>query len=230
VRAKVACIRLGQSGLSHDEIKQGREEFRGYANLAERYTQPAPPALIITHGLSGSGKTWLSQQLLESIDVIRVRSDIERKRLHGLAPGERSGSGIDRGIYSSDASQRTYARLTELADMILRAGYSVIVDAAFLKRGQREQLHDVAQEVCVPFVILDIQTPEHILRQRLRQRPQQQLEASEAGLAVLERQLSRQEPLTDSERRLAIRVAGGEPVQPAALEQQLRARLVPVHS
>jgi len=230
VRAKVACIRLGQSGLSHDEIKQGREEFRGYANLAERYTQPAPPALIITHGLSGSGKTWLSQQLLESIDVIRVRSDIERKRLHGLAPGERSGSGIDRGIYSSDASQRTYARLTELADMILRAGYSVIVDAAFLKRGQREQLHDVAQEVCVPFVILDIQTPEHILRQRLRQRPQQQLEASEAGLAVLERQLSRQEPLTDSERRLAIHVAGGEPVQPAALEQQLRARLVPVHS
>jgi len=230
VRAKVACIRLGQSGLNHDEIKQGREEFRGYANLAERYTQPAPPALIITHGLSGSGKTWLSQQLLESIDVIRVRSDIERKRLHGLAPGERSGSGIDGGIYASDASQRTYARLAELADMILRAGYSVIVDAAFLKRGQREQLHDVAQDLRVPFVILDVQTPENILRQRLRQRPRQQLEASEAGLAVLERQLNRREPLTDSERRLAIRVAGGEPVQSAALEQQLRARLVPVRS
>lgn len=230
VRAKVACIRLGQSGLSQDEIKQGREEFRGYAHLAERYTQPSPPTLIITHGLSGSGKTWLSQQLLESIDVIRVRSDIERKRLHGLAPGERSGSGINSGIYASDASQRTYARLVELADMILHAGYSVIVDAAFLKRGQREQLHHVAQDLRVPFVILDVQTPENIMRQRLRQRPRQQFEASEAGLAVLEHQLNRREPLTDSERQLAIRVAGGEPVQSAALEKQLRARLVPGHS
>jgi uncharacterized protein len=227
VRAKVACIRLGQSGLRNDEIKLGREEYLGYADLAERYTQPAPPALIITHGLSGSGKTWLSQQLLESIDVIRVRSDIERKRLHGLAPGERSGSGIDSGIYASDASQHTYARLAELADMILRAGYSVIVDAAFLKRSQREQLHDVAQDLRVPFVILDVQTPENILRQRLRQRPRQQLEASEAGLAVLEHQLTKREPLTDDERRLALSVAGEEPVPIDLLEQRLRTRLTP---
>lgn len=230
VRAKVACIRLSQSGLSHDEIKQGREEFLSYTHLAERYTQPAPPALIITHGLSGSGKTWLSQQLLESIEVIRVRSDIERKRLHGLAPGERSDSGIDSGIYTSNASQRTYARLAELADMILRTGYSVIVDAAFLKRGQREQLHDVAQELCVPFVILDIQTPENILRQRLRHRPRQPLEVSEAGLAVLEHQLTHREPLTDSEQRLAISVGAGGPVAISVLEQQLRARFVPVRS
>lgn len=228
VRAKVACIRFGQSGLSNDEIKRGREEFRGYANLAERYTRPSLPVLIITHGLSGSGKTWLSQQLLETIDVIRVRSDIERKRLHGLAPVERSGSGIDSGIYSSNASQRTYARLAELAEMILRAGHSVIVDAAFLQRGQRERLHAVAQELRVPFVILDILTPDKTLRVRLQQRSRQQHEASEAGLAVLEHQLTRREPLTDREQRLAISVQAGGAVAIPLLEQQLRARLIPV--
>jgi aminoglycoside phosphotransferase family enzyme/predicted kinase len=230
VRAKVACIRLGQSGLHDDEKKLGHEEYRGYANLAERYTQASVPALIITHGLSGSGKTRLSQQLLESIDAIRVRSDVERKRLHGLAAAARSGSGIDSGIYTSDASQRTYARLAELAAVILCAGHSVIVDAAFLQRGERDRLHAVAQELHVPFGILDIQTPENTLRERLRQRARQKHEASEAGLAVLEHQLTRREPLSDNEQAIALIVDNGGPVSIATLERQLRTRLTPAQS
>lgn len=225
VRAKVACIRLCQSGLSDAERNRGRGEYRGYANLAGRYTQPPPPALIITHGLSGSGKTWLSQQLLEALGAVRVRSDIERKRLHGLAPGARSGSGIASGIYAADASRRTYARLAELAATILRAGHSVIVDAAFLKYSQRDQLHAVANERRVPFVILDIRTPENILRQRLRQRAAQQHEVSEAGLAVLDHQLTTREPLADTEQCHVLSVNGGTPDIPS-LERQLHERLV----
>ncbi len=222
VRAKVACIRLSQEGLSDEQKNQVRKEYRGYADLAERYTQPAPPALLITHGLSGSGKTWLSQQLLEGFDVVRVRSDVERKRLHGLAPGARSGSGIASGIYSADASERTYAHLAQLAATILRAGHRVIVDAAFLKREQRERLRAVAQQEHVPFVILDIRVAENILRQRLRQRAGQKNEVSEAGLTVLEHQLTTAEPLTNDEQRLALSVDGTEPVSMASLEQCLR--------
>ncbi|MCR4346079.1 MAG: AAA family ATPase [Sulfuricaulis sp.] len=224
VRAKVACIRLGQNGLSDENKKQAREEYRSYAHLAERYTQPPPAALIITHGLSGSGKTWLSQQLLESLDAIRVRSDIERKRLHGLAPSERSGSGIDSGIYSSDASQHTYARLAKLATMILRAGHTVIVDAAFLRRVQRDQLRAVADQEHAPFVILDLQTPENALHARLHQRRQQMNEASEAGLAVLQHQLATREPLSDDEQGHALTIDGAKPIIIAKLERQLQAR------
>jgi hypothetical protein len=225
VRAKVACIRLCQSSLSDTEKNRGREEYRGYVNLAGRYTQPPPPALIITHGLSGSGKTWLSQLLLEALDAVRVRSDIERKRLHGLAPAERSGSGIDSGIYAPDASRRTYAHLAELAAMILRAGHTAIVDAAFLKHSQRDQLHAVANERHVPFVILDIRTPENVLHQRLRQRAAQQHEVSEAGLAVLNHQLATREPLTDAEQRHILSADGAAPDMPC-LERQLREHLV----
>jgi uncharacterized protein len=227
VRAKVACIRLSQSGLSNAEKNRTHEEYRGYANLAGRYTQPPPPALIITHGLSGCGKTWLSQQLLEALGAVRVRSDIERKRLHGLTPAERSGSGIDSGIYAADASRRTYARLAELATTILRAGHSVIVDAAFLKYSQRDQLHAVANELRVPFVILDIRTPEDILRQRLRLRARQQHEVSEAGLTVLDHQLTTREPPADAERRHVLSADGAAPDLPS-LERQLRERLVSV--
>jgi aminoglycoside phosphotransferase family enzyme/predicted kinase len=196
VRAKVASIRLGQNGLNDDEKRQVRVEYLGYARLAERYMQTSHAALIITHGLSGSGKTWVSQQLLESFDAIRIRSDIERKRLHGFAAHERSGSGIDSGIYTAEASQRTYARLAELALAVLRAGHLVIADAAFLKRAQRDQLRAVAEQARVPFVILDIRAPEPALRARLLHRAQQTREASEAGLSVLEHQLATQEPLT----------------------------------
>jgi uncharacterized protein len=227
VRAKVACIRLSQSGLSNAEKNRTHEEYRGYANLAGRYTQPPPPALIITHGLSGCGKTWLSQHLLEALGAVRVRSDIERKRLHGLTPAERSGSGIDSGIYAADASRRTYARLAELATTILRAGHSVIVDAAFLKYSQRDQLHAVANELRVPFVILDIRTPEDILRQRLRLRARQQHEVSEAGLTVLDHQLTTREPPADAERRHVLSADGAAPDLPS-LERQLRERLVSV--
>jgi predicted kinase len=204
VRAKVACIRLSQESLVEQEKRKTGEEFLGYANLAERYTQPLQPALIITHGLSGSGKTWLSQQLLEAWDVIRVRSDTERKRLHGLAPHARSGSDVEQGIYSDASNRQTYARVAELARSILSTGFPVMVDAAFLKRNQRERLRALAREMHVPFMILDIQVPESLLRERLRQRARQSREVSEANLAVLQRQLATREPLTVDEHRVAL--------------------------
>lgn len=223
VRAKVACIRSCQSDLSDEEKRRVREEYFGYANLAERYTQARPTALIITHGLSGSGKTWLSQALLENLGAIRLRSDVERKRLHGLAAHARSGSAIEGGIYTTEASRRTYARLAELSRTILRAGHPVIVDAAFLKRRQRDQLRSVADQMCVPFVILDVQTPEHILRLRLQHRARQpyspaslrsarrdigEREVSEADLAVLDHQLASCEPLAADEQRQVVVVDG----------------------
>ncbi len=225
VRAKVACIRLSQGGLSDAEEQRGREEYRSYAQLAERYTQPPPVALIITHGLSGSGKTWLSQQLLESLDVIRVRSDIERKRLHGLAPRARSGSDIDSGIYTAAAGQRTYARLAELARAVLRAGYPVIVDAAFLQRGQRDQLRSVAEQERKPFVIIDLQAPESTLRERLQDRAQQKHEVSEAGLAVLNHQLATREPLSADEQGAVLPFVSGASPDIAMLVRQLRERI-----
>ncbi len=195
VRAKVAAIRLAQSGLEAAERSVLEAEFGGHVALATRYTQPARPRLLITHGVSGSGKSSGCQPLLESLPALRVRSDLERKRLFGLAPGAPSHSDLAAGIYSEEASARTYARLLELTRGLIDAGLSVIVDATFLQREQRRPFVEFAAAHGTPFAILDFDAPPSVLRARIEARSREGRDPSEADLAVLERQLATREPL-----------------------------------
>lgn len=226
VRAKVAGIRASQTAETSQQ-NHAREEYRGYTELAEQCTKAPTPALIITHGLSGSGKTWVTQQLMAAMDVIRLRSDVERKRLHGIAALARSGSSVTGGIYSPDASQRTYERLAQLAAVILHAGHGLIVDAAFLQRAQRARLRAVAQQARVPFVILDIQAREAVLRRRLEDRAGRP-EASEADLKVLHHQMAACDPLSQEEQRLAVTVKNDPPLDIRVLAGALERRVAPV--
>ena len=186
VRAKIGAIRATQ--LEGEARAQSLAECGRYLALAAAQMRAPAPALLIASGLSGAGKTSQSQALLESHGVIRVRADVERKRLFGLAPEARSGSGVDAGLYSAEASIRTYARLAELARAVVEAGYAVLVDASFLKRAQRQDFAVLAEELGVPFVILAFDAPLTLLRERVRQRAQAATDASEADLAVLETQ------------------------------------------
>ncbi len=204
VRAMVDRLRARQMALSAQQKDQLLEDYRGYVTLATRYTQPPPPALLIMHGLSGSGKSTIAQALLTAYPAIRIRSDVERKRLHGLDPQTRTRSGVDGGLYDAAATTRTYQRLYELARGVLDAGYTVIVDAAFLKRAQRAPFAQLAQTQGVPIFVIDCRTPEQTLRERVRRREQEGHDPSEATAAVLTRQLEAHEPLTDSERAYVI--------------------------
>lgn len=199
VRAKVARIRLAQAGLSEQERHSAQQQYYSYTGLAERYTRPRPAPLIITHGLSGSGKTTLSQPLLEALGAIRLRSDVERKRLFGLPEMARTGSGIDTGLYTADASRQTYQRLATLARTVIESGLPVLVDATFLRREQRTAFRNLALELHTPFVMLDYQASEAILRERIGRRTLENDDASEAGIAVLEHQLDNHETLTPDE-------------------------------
>ena len=216
VRAKVAALRHRQTG-GRGERARLWGEFCGYVDLAERLTRPGAPILLITHGLSGSGKSVVSQVLVEAGAGIRVRSDVERKRLFGLAPSSRSGSPLDAGLYTAEAGRLTYERLAGLADVILQAGRSAIVDGAFLARGQRDRLRTVATGRGVPFIILDLQAPEALLRERIRRREREGADASEAGPAVLERQLTAREPLAPDEEVAAVRVPTDARIDPDAI-------------
>ena len=205
VRAKVACIRAEQEGPAGGRDDPGAR-FHHYIRLAASFTRHTRPFLAINHGLSGSGKTTLTQSLLEEMDLFRVRSDVERKRLYGLKPEARSSAGMGEGIYSPEAGRRTYRRLAELARSIIRSGYPVVVDAAFLRRRERTDFQELAQELGVPFVILDFEAPERLLRERVKQRLQSGHDASEAIVAVLESQIRNREPLQGAELAQSIKV------------------------
>ncbi|MEJ2553174.1 MAG: AAA family ATPase [Gammaproteobacteria bacterium] len=206
VRAKVACLRLGQPGLSAEEQEAIRGHYRQYLRLAEHFTRAVPTPLIIMHGLSGSGKTTISSTLLESSGAVRIRSDVERKRLFGLSPEARSGSGVAADLYSADAGRRTYERLAEIARAVITTGFPVIVDAAFLKHRQRKSFQELADELRVPFVIVHCDAPEALLRQRITDRQERARDPSEATLAVLKHQLSTQEPLRPDESKYLLTV------------------------
>ena len=199
VRAKVHLLRSLQPGLLRAEKSRLARAFLGYVELAGQLAAPGRAALILAHGLSGSGKTTLTQPLVEALGAVRVRSDLERKRAHGLAPLASSGSGVGSGLYSAVINATTYRRLGEVARDALRAGFSVVVDAACLKRAEREAFRALAEQLEAPFTILDFRAPLDVLRARITQRLARANDASEADLAVLERQLAAREPLTPAE-------------------------------
>ncbi len=202
VRAKIANIRLQQTNIEeHGPIKSERDE---YLLLAESYMVQTPVCLILNYGLSGSGKSKHSAALLEHKGAIRLRSDVERKRLHQLQSHEQSNSLLEQGLYSKQASEQTYKHLSELSRTILCAGFSVIVDATFLKSSQRKIFQELAGELDIKFVILDYQAPADELRSRINNRLQKGTDASEANVEVLEHQLLNREPLDDSEKQFSI--------------------------
>ncbi len=193
VRAKVAALRAEQTAAGDTT------ELQECLQLAEQLIEYPQPHLWITHGLSGSGKTTSSQTMLQEQGLIRLRSDVERKRLAGIALTENSNSGIATGLYASDMSRRTYDYLAQQSENLLDAGWPVIVDAAFLARWQRNLFREMMRRKSITFHILDIQVPLSTLRTRITQRKATGRDASEADLRVLQHQVETTEPLDPDE-------------------------------
>jgi len=196
VRAKVAAIRAKQQHTNTAEVLAD-------ITLAERLSASQPLQLCITHGLSGCGKTFLTDQFLQKegqVPTLRLRADVERKRLFQLDSHAHTASGIGTGIYAAEAHSRVYAHLRDVAASLLSAGWSVLVDATFLKRADRDVFRDLAAQLGARFVILAPQATPEQLHARILARNAQGTDASEATLAVLAQQLREVEPLALDEK------------------------------
>lgn len=197
VRAKISAIRAAQPQQPKHDGEREMRDCSGHLALAMRCLTLHRPALIITHGLPGSGKTTFAQMALERLGAVRIRSDVERKRLFGLGALESSRAGTD--IYSKEAAGQTYARLEELARAVLAAGFPVIVDAAFLRRGERDRFRAIVQDMKAPFAIASLHAPDSALRARIAHRRAHAQDASEADERVLSLLQAREEPLAADE-------------------------------
>lgn len=204
VRAKVSGIRVDQS--RGDEAESARAARDHYLALAQSFRQRRTPFLAIMHGLSGSGKSTVAGILAELGGAIRLRSDVERKRLAGLALEGRSDSALDAGLYSDSAGEQTYDRLWTLASAVLDSGYPLVVDATFLSRKRRREFLDLAKDRGVRPLILTTHAPDRLLRQWLAERQAAGVDASEADQRVLDSQRRRSEALDASERAFECRI------------------------
>ena len=206
VRAKVCALRLRQPDLDAGTVQQLQGDLERYLRGAHCATAVPAPALVITHGVSGSGKSHRARQLCRRQGWIQLSSDVERKRRFG-AWGQGDTPPLQGDPYRSAVSADLYGRqLPEQAARILAAGYTVVVDATFLDRDQRRRMQDLARRCGVPFLILACcSTPEQA-RRRIGERRRRGGDPSDADARVLEAQLSALQTLDEAERQHVLTV------------------------
>jgi aminoglycoside phosphotransferase family enzyme/predicted kinase len=205
VRAKVAAMGGSQPDISENERLDAWQHYQHYMDLARRFYAADHPLLIVMHGLSGSGKSTVAARLAEQLGAIRMRSDVERKRLFGLKPLDKSAAAIPGGIYTREATERTYGRLHAMAREVLAAGFPVVLDATYLKRLERDAAREIAREGRWPCVVLSCQAAPDELRRRVTHRFASGADAAEADLRVLEQQFQWVEEITGDEGAVVLR-------------------------
>lgn len=203
VRAKVDALTAEQVPSRAIEF---RERLRRRVRAAMDWMKPSEPVLVLMHGASGSGKSWMSTRLVPELHAVRIRSDLERKRLAGIAASEPAAAPVRQGIYSPEFSHRTYSRLLDCAEHCLSAGLNVIVDAAFLEPRDRELFRQLANRSGVPCFIVSCQADPITLAARVLERFAQRKDASDADLSVLDTQLREIAPFETTEQGCVITV------------------------
>jgi len=131
---------------------------------------------------------------------------VERRRLFAetLKPTDKVHQ--DAGLYHSDMTARTYDQLRNLARTLIQAGFSVVVDATFLRHHQRELFRMLAKEHVCAWFIVDVFAPESVLEERIERRSREGHDASDATVDIMKRQLETAESFTQEEQSHVIRV------------------------
>jgi uncharacterized protein len=185
IRAKVELLRA-KTGAP-ERAAETREEVRSYFELARSLLAPVPPRLIAIGGFSGSGKSAISRAIAPYIGAfpgaVHVRSDVERKRLFGVAQTKK----LPERAYAPEVSNQVYAICRKRALMGLQGGQAVIVDAVHAKQEEREAVQAIAAKDGIPFTGLWLEAPPEVMRERVASRAR---DVSDATPPVVDTQLT----------------------------------------
>jgi aminoglycoside phosphotransferase family enzyme/predicted kinase len=220
VRAKILGIKLRESGISRTAASD-RRAMRRYCAFASELVKRRRPVLVAMTGYSGSGKSWLAKRLTPHLDAIRLRSDLERKRLARLSPTADSKSGIESGIYDRATTDTVYDKLLKTASELLCAGLNVIVDASFLSASNRQLAKQTAERSGADYTLLRTLASKSELKKRLKYRGKS-ANVSEADIDVLCHQFDSADPLAAIELDTAIIVDTEEKIDIPDLAAMLR--------
>jgi len=182
VRGKVACLLAEDPGIDEATRAAQLAEASHYFSLAESCVRRPAPTLFAIGGLSGSGKSHLALMACGAEHAVIIRSDATRKRLAGNHP--------DLPLYGRRMNKLTYEAMFTAGETALRAGFSVILDATFLRREDRNMVRRTAAACHAPCRLLWLEADEALLRERITRRRQADSDVSDADVAVLDKQLA----------------------------------------
>ena len=127
--------------------------------------------LIITFGLTGCGKSFISKILKKKLkNSILIRSDKIRKEIFGISPYKKVIVPYGKGIYSEKISDEVYKKMIKIADDFLKNNKNVIIDASFLKLKWRKKAKEVALKNNSKFFIIAPFCSENKIKERLLKR------------------------------------------------------------
>jgi aminoglycoside phosphotransferase family enzyme/predicted kinase len=200
VRAKVEALRIEQQDRDTKTCPSLLKPALDYIELARLWADSHRAGMIIMHGLSGSGKSTIAAKLVEALGAIQIRSDVVRKHLFDLDAASQTDAALDQGIYTEDATELTYRRLKQIAQTIIDADFTVILDATFLQQSRRRQMLETQTGTACKRIIINCAAPVEKLRKRIIERED---DPSEANLAVLEKQLLTRQPINAEDEAFA---------------------------
>ena len=210
VRGKVESFKLDDPYISQEERGKAQARAGSYFDLAYSYVK-SRPSLFITVGLVGSGKSSLALALASRLGLVVISSDITRKRLASIPITEHRFEGFDLGIYSPEFSRKTYQAMSNEARHILNEGGSVIMDASFIKAGERLKAKKLAEETRAGFYILECTLDEESTKKRLAERLRQG-SASDGRWAIFRPQQKQFEPVVEASTRNHVIIDTSKPI------------------
>lgn len=220
LEALVACR------LAADAGGAGFGVVRAYWRLAlaGARTASAGPRLVVCGGLSGSGKSFVARGIGAQFGARVIIADLERKRLAGLPLRERTPDAQRDSVYGVAMSDRVYARLLDEAELELRAGRPVVLDATFLTRSRRTPALNVAVRLGVPAALVWCTLDEATAARRMTERAERGWTVSDGDAGVRAGQRAGMEEPAHEERGVPVfAVDGARP--PALLFHRLLPRL-----
>jgi aminoglycoside phosphotransferase family enzyme/predicted kinase len=226
VRCKVNCIRLQEGDLNNQARKKLVKETRKYLDLAYKYAgRFTRPTLWVVCGMPGSGKSTISKELSRVFRIKAFQSDVIRKELCGLKPGDPSDIPFEAGIYSKGATGLTYGRLLLLAQEEIEQGRSVILDATYGQQHHRSEAVRMANDTDANIIFVECVLKENSIKERLLKR-EAGYPVSDARYRHYEDFKKQFEPLNELNGKMHIRVDTEKPLK--ACMEQILARTNPL--
>ena len=234
VRAKVSglqwqqlCSQSQHDSVDHQRLQRLRKDLNLYIQRAREVQLTKAPGIVLMHGLSGSGKSFLSEQLYQQLPAIRLRSDVERQRAFGRRPLQKT-LGFEKGsmtrggstplfqgdLYRPEVTNWLFDQcLPSLTQCCLSSGLTTIVDATFLRERERQRMFALAREQGCPIAIVACECSDSTAQERIATRMGMGTDPSEADLSVRELQKAWIQPLTSYEQDLTVSFTETTPIK-----------------